>query len=139
LSKHEKLLKSKASRLNGLVWWAAVILWMALIWVLSSIPDLQSGLKQDFLLRKLAHATEFGVLTLLVWRALPSVLRRVSVRIGVAAVVALGYAALDELHQSFVPGRHGALKDVAIDATGIVLSVLLVLALRRYRRRNVAT
>jgi VanZ family protein len=139
LSKRAKLPKSKASRLNSFGWWAAVILWMALIWVLSSIPDLQSGLKQDFLLRKLAHATEFGVLTLLIWHALPDGVRRVSVRIGVAVLAAVGYAALDELHQSFVPGRHGALKDVAVDAAGVVLSVLLVLALRRYRRRNVAT
>ena len=34
------------------------------------------------------------------------------------------FGALDELHQSFVPGRHAALVDVAIDSLGAALGLL---------------
>ncbi len=90
---------------------------MALIFVLSSTPDLSSGLGAwDLLLRKLAHITVYAVL----WLALA---RATDWRRPIAAtVVALLYAGSDELHQSFVDGRHGTPVDIAIDAIGIGLA-----------------
>ncbi len=91
---------------------------MALIFVLSAQPDVDSGLGAlDLILRKLAHMTEFGVLALLWWRAL-----RTSSPLP-AVGIALAYAATDELHQTFVSGRHGSPLDWAIDATGVALAV----------------
>ena len=44
-------------------WWALVVAWAALIFTLSSIPDLGTGLGGwDLVLRKLAHGAEFAVL-----------------------------------------------------------------------------
>jgi len=100
---------------------------MALIFALSSTPDLSSGLGAwDLLLRKLAHITVYAVL----WLALA---RATDWRRPVAAtVVALLYAGSDELHQSFVDGRHGTPFDVAIDAIGIGLAACAwVLGARR--------
>jgi VanZ family protein len=92
---------------------------MALIFALSATPDLSSGLGTwDTVLRKLAHITIFAVLWLALARA--TCWRRPIL----ATVIALLYAVSDELHQSFVEGRHGTPVDVAIDAFGIGLAVL---------------
>jgi len=92
---------------------------MALIFGLSAQPDLSSGLGAwDTLLRKLAHITIYAILWLTVARA--TRWRRPVL----ATVIALLYAAGDELHQSFVPGRHGTPVDVAIDAVGMGLAAL---------------
>ena len=87
---------------------------MSLIFALSATPDLSSGLGEwDLLLRKLAHITIYALLWLTLARA-------TGWRRPIAATaVALLYACSDELHQSFVQGRHGTPIDVAIDAFGI--------------------
>ena len=114
--------------------WLVVVLWAAGIWVLSSIPELKSGLEQDFLLRKLAHGFEFGVLAMLLIWALPMPRQRVWLRFLGAAILALEYAALDEIHQGFVPGREPSLRDVGIDAIGVAVGVLVWLVGSRIRR-----
>ena len=104
--------------------WAPVILWAAVIFAFSSVPDLGTGLGTwDLVLRKLAHAAEFALLGALLLRALRD--ERVALGAGVA------YAITDEVHQHFVPGRIGSPVDVAIDALGVGLGVLLW---RRYGR-----
>jgi VanZ family protein len=97
--------------------WLPVVLWAGLIFALSSIPSLGTGLGTwDTVLRKLAHFTEYAVLGALVLRAVR--------REPPAVALGVAYAASDELHQHFVPGRHAALRDVAIDAAGVLAGVL---------------
>ena len=104
---------------------------MTLIFVLSATPDLSSGLGTwDLVLRKLAHVTIFGALWLTLARAVRW--RRPTL----AAVVAILYAISDEVHQSFVQGRHGSPVDVAIDTLGIGLAVLAWIVARRRRDRR---
>lgn len=99
-------------------WWALVVAWAALIFTLSSIPDLGTGLGGwDLALRKIAHAAEFAVLGFLLVRALGG--QWVPFALGV------GYAISDEVHQHFVPGRLGSPVDVAIDAIGVGVGVFL--------------
>jgi VanZ family protein len=96
--------------------WAPVVLWAAVIFAFSSIPDLGTGLGTwDLLLRKLAHGAEFAVLGALLLRALRDELP--------ALVAGLGYAVTDELHQHFVPGRVGSPLDVLIDTAGVALGI----------------
>ena len=98
--------------------WLPVAAWAALIFALSSVPDLGTGLGTwDLVLRKLAHTGEYGVLGALLLRALR--------RPFPAAGLAVAYAASDELHQHFVAGRQGRPLDVLIDAAGILIGVLL--------------
>ncbi|HEV3479850.1 MAG TPA: VanZ family protein [Gaiellaceae bacterium] len=98
--------------------WAPVLAWAALIFTLSSIPSLGTGLGGwDVVLRKLAHAAEYAVLGLLLVRALGHA--------GLAVALGIAYAASDELHQHFVRGREGAVLDVLIDAVGVVAGVLI--------------
>ena len=44
---------------------------------------------------------------------------------GIALVISLLYACLDEVHQSFVPGRAAQIQDVGVDSIGFVLSIAL--------------
>jgi VanZ family protein len=98
--------------------WAPVVAWAALIFVLSSIPDLGTGLGGwDLVLRKIAHAGEFALLGFLLVRAVGG--QWVPLALGIA------YAISDEAHQHFVPGRLGSPLDVAIDAVGVAVGVFL--------------
>jgi VanZ family protein len=98
--------------------WLPPVAWAALIFALSSIPDLSTGLGTwDTVLRKLAHMVEYAVLGLLVARALGRDLP--------AFLGAVAYAVTDEVHQHFVPGRHASPVDVAIDSVGIAVGVLV--------------
>jgi len=103
--------------------WLPVVVWAALIFTLSSIPGLGTGLGTwDLVLRKLAHATEYAILGLLLLRA--------TGRASVAFVLATLYAVSDELHQSFVSGRHASPVDVAIDALGVAVGLVVASRLR---------
>ena len=105
--------------------WAPVVLWAGLIFGLSSVPNLGTDLGTwDLVLRKVAHFGEYAVLGLLLVRAFG--------REPLAAAAGVAYAATDELHQQFVPGRHAAFRDVAIDSAGVLAGLLLA---RRFRWR----
>jgi len=104
--------------------WAPVVLWAALIFAFSAIPSLSSGLGPwDTLLRKLMHLFEYAVLGALLARALA--------RPELAILAGALYAVTDEIHQSFVRGRHAAWYDVVIDTVGVAVGVV---AWRRSRR-----
>ena len=84
------------------------------------------------LVRKIAHASEYAVLSLLLAYCL--VLRiRGKVRVAVAAfAIACLYAVADEIHQLLVPGRAGQMRDVFIDGLGALLgSSLYILVSHR--------
>jgi VanZ family protein len=99
--------------------WLPVIAWAALIFTLSSIPDLGTGLGGwDLALRKIAHAAEYAVLGALLLRAIG--------REAPATALGIAYAVTDEVHQAFVPGRQGAPLDVLIDAVGVIVGVYVV-------------
>ena len=98
--------------------WAPVVVWAAVIFAFSAVPDLGTGLGTwDLVLRKIAHACEFAVLGALLLRALRD--ERAALAAGIA------YAISDEVHQLFVPGRVGSPLDVAIDSAGVAVGVLL--------------
>jgi hypothetical protein len=98
---------------------------MGLIFFFSAQSDLNSGLGTwDFILRKLVHMTEYGVLFWLWWRALG---RRT---LAGPLAITLAYAATDEWHQTFVAGRHGTPVDWVIDATGVAIAIAIVLRKR---------
>lgn len=108
--------------------WAPVVLWAGVIFALSSIPSLSSGLGTwDEVLRKGAHIAEYAVLGMLLLRAVGSALP--------AFALGVAYAVTDELHQHFVRGRHPSPFDVAFDACGLALGLLLLLSLQSSRAR----
>ena len=96
-----------------------MIVWAAVIFALSSIPHIGTGLGTwDTVLRKGAHVTEYAILGLLLLRAVGRELP--------AFLIGVAYAITDEVHQHFVQGRHASPVDVAIDSAGILLGIVLL-------------
>jgi VanZ family protein len=122
-----------------LKFWLPVIVWMGVIFTFSSIPDLKSGLKEDFVLRKIAHILEFAILTFLLFRA-------ISAQGGPAPggnkaviyslIIALFYAFSDEFHQSFIRGRECSFRDVGIDGVGILITGVMCYIKNSKRSQN---
>ena len=102
--------------------WLPPLLLMALIFQLSSQPTLPQapGPWLDAILKKLSHAFVYGLLFVLLYRAWRQSVTH-SGALSAALLVTAAYALSDELHQSFVPGRHANWYDVLID---LVLPVL---------------
>jgi VanZ family protein len=109
--------------------WGPVVVWAAVIFAFSSVPSLSSGLGAwDEVLRKGAHITEYAVLGLLLLRALG--------RVAPALALGIAYAATDEVHQHFVGGRHSSPFDVAFDACGVTIGLLVALSVQSLRART---
>lgn len=142
--------------------------WYAVIWRFSAQPASVSGSLSDGLLyrlmrlcspafaaapedvrvtaveslsffeRKAAHMFLYFVLALLASFAACFFLRRLTARAGAAAALCGLLAALDEYHQTLVPGRSGEVRDVLVDLSGaaIALAFLALPQLARWCRRN---
>jgi hypothetical protein len=111
--------------------WAPPLILMAVIFVLSAQPSLDSGLGlADTIGRKLVHFAQYALLTLLWWRALRT---RMDARRAVLVAFALSslYAVSDEYHQGFVEGRSGNAFDWAIDTAGAAAAALRLRARAR--------
>ena len=131
--------------------WAAVILWMILIFAFSAQPAGESeqishgitgiilkfienlavttGVNADlikevnYIVRKSAHLFLFFVLSWLVVNAfLKTGVKEISAFIFAFIVTSL-YAGTDEIHQIFVPGRACLWSDVGIDSFGAILGL----------------
>jgi VanZ family protein len=97
----------------------------------------------DFLhhiIRKCAHLTEYFILSMLILRGIRAGEKGMHLRWALVTILIIaGYAALDEYHQSFVPGRTAAVGDVLIDTSGgiaaqIVASLFVLLGKAREKR-----
>jgi VanZ family protein len=93
--------------------------------------------EMHFLIRKCGHFTEYFLLSLLLLRGLRAGRSEVRVSWALLAIaIVAGYAALDELHQSFVPGRGGLeVSDIVLDTiSGAAAQAVAALAARRRAR-----
>lgn len=128
--------------------WILVVLWMMVIFWFSSRNGEESGLQSGiilsllqwvglsekwlgseafvWLIRKLAHFTEFFILGVFIFRT------RLS--LWTAFLIIFLYAVSDELHQYFVPGRQAAIVDVCIDSLAGILSLGLMRSI--FRRKD---
>jgi VanZ family protein len=141
--------------------WLMVLAWMAIIFIFSSQPgdtseetsklviyvfnllglDLNSvfGTLADFIVRKCAHFTEYFILYMLIYNALKESFSFKKALIFALLGVFL-YASSDEFHQSFVPGRGPAFRDVLIDTSGGLLGLIImyILSLKKTNKKLIA-
>lgn len=81
----------------------------------------------NFIIRKLAHFTEYAVLTTLgYWGWAKGMGRLPQQSIQIALFISILFALTDEFHQRFVPGRTSLVTDVLIDCLGASLAALVL-------------
>lgn len=81
----------------------------------------------NLILRKSTHFVEYAILALLASRALGmgAAPRSRATRLLGALLLAVGYATLDELHQTLTATRSGTVHDVLIDGLGATAGALI--------------
>ncbi len=94
-----------------------------------------------YFVRKAAHMTEYFLLTLSLQLPLTAwfsnkISQKLRIVIGFAATAL--FAALDEFHQTFVPGRSGNFTDVCIDSTGALIASLFLLLFYSIHQKKLA-
>jgi len=92
----------------------------ALIFLMSSIPGSDLPDMPFISFDKIVHAIEFGLFGMLLFRAF-----RFPLSLPYPYLLTLGvgvpYAALDEFHQLFVPGRSCDIRDFIMDILGLIV------------------
>ena len=112
----------------ALAWAALIFLASHRAWPLPVAPPFPHA-------DKAVHALIFGLLAALTARALRAAGWGVRRALWTAVLAASLYGALDEWHQSFVPGRDADPRDWAADTAGALLGAALAVGLPRRRAR----
>ncbi|CDE95149.1 vanZ family protein [Clostridium sp. CAG:914] len=119
-----------------------MLLWMFLIFLMSSFDATESTNQSNFIvniitnifkieniellsfiIRKLAHFTEYLILGLLVANMFTK--NNINNLYLISIILCIIYATSDEIHQLFVPGRACQLRDILIDSIGSITGVYL--------------
>jgi VanZ family protein len=143
--------------LRTILRWTPAVAWMTMIFVFSQQPGGGSGALSklimsylakvgiDFqawfgdsavwVLRKCAHFTEYMILFFLLHLAITSSMEWRKARWWALLGVFL-YAASDEFHQLFIPGRVGDILDVLIDTSGGLMGLAILSGLMAIYNRK---
>ena len=118
-------------------YWLPPLGWALFILILSSRP-LQGFTPLFVHFDKLVHAGEYGILSLLLYRAFIHAqqgwLRKQAVSLSVLSCIIFGFS--DEVHQMYVPMRTADAADFLADSIGVVLSHLGLWSVRSYRLKR---
>ena len=103
--------------------WLPVLLWAAVIFVLSSMPVPPSPVPEFPFRDKVAHVILYAVLATLVARTLRRAHRlTLPATLTLAILMASAYGVTDEVHQRFVPRRSCDVRDWVADTLGATLA-----------------
>ncbi len=155
-NKNKKNMEGKSMTPKKILSWILVILWMGLIFYLSHQPaaessELSTGITEviiqtieklapnveldirnlNHIVRKNAHFFAYLVLGVMVINALRASGVRGYNSIGLALLICVLYAISDEVHQIFIPGRSGEVRDVLIDSAGASVGILVYMVVGR--------
>ncbi len=82
----------------------------------------------NYAVRKLAHFTEYAILTTLgYWACVKALNQSPLMALRYGLLVSILFAISDEFHQVFEPGRTSLITDVLIDSLGASVAVLVLL------------
>ena len=95
--------------------------------------------KLQFIVRKSAHFIGYMILGILA-SGLILQYENINKKYPLAFLICVIYAISDEIHQLFVPGRAGQVRDVLIDSAGSFLGIIIVMAfenlLRKFNKKH---
>lgn len=102
------------------------LVWMAVIFFWSSQPKVafSGNYWVSFAFFKTLHIIEYGILFVL-WRF---AFGKKNTAGRDAAIIAILYGVSDEIHQGFIPGRESRIRDIAIDAIGVIIFWKIILS-----------
>ena len=86
--------------------------------------------KLQFIVRKSAHFIGYMILGILA-SGLILQYENINKKYPLAFLICVIYAISDEIHQLFVPGRAGQVRDVLIDSAGGLLGIIIVMAFEK--------
>lgn len=111
---------------KALIWyWLPVILYLGVIFAISSIPHLEVPFKVKYA-DKFAHTFKYAILGYLLMRALGSARKfspRTSILLSLLFILLWGIS--DEIHQGFVPGRTASIFDLLFNLVGGAIGGLI--------------
>jgi VanZ family protein len=133
-----------------------LLIWMLIIFLLSSeVADTSSGRSDaivdvltyslniswseellTFLTRKAAHIIAYFILGMLIFNVIKTYKFPIRRAITVSITLAFTYATTDEIHQLFVPGRSGELRDVLIDTSASMIGIFVYYYFSHKIRKN---
>jgi hypothetical protein len=120
----KRIIKPKAV----IQFWLPPVVWAALIFFVSSKPVATTTeiYWEDFIVKKTAHLIEYGIFAILLFRALKNSGMDKKRAMFYSVILAFFYAATDEIHQAFIPGRQSRARDIIFDTIGAVAGVYLL-------------
>ena len=111
-------------------------LMVSLLGWIPGLYDPATGLWLGLGIRHWAHAVEYGALGLFVALAAKSAMGQRTIAPGMAALaICAGFSLFDQCHRLFVPGRHFDPFDLAMDALGYGVAVVVVMGVGWLRER----
>jgi VanZ family protein len=90
-----------------------------------------------FITRKAAHIIAYFILGALIYNIVRTYPFSTKRAVFLSIVLALTYAAFDEIHQLFVPGRSGELRDVFIDTIASTVGVYAYYFIYKMRKSSI--
>ncbi len=100
-------------------------------WLLEIISSLLHIEIDSFVIRKIAHISEYALLCLCLFYGYYKINKNAYLY---SFVISILYAFTDEFHQLFISGRHGSLIDVCIDGIGVILMLCMIYILKKRDR-----
>jgi VanZ family protein len=105
-------------------------IWKSVAWITGVTGSPEQQAATTFIIRKLAHITEYFFLALSYYYGIAKTIKinsgnfqKISLLVVSMAVI---YSISDEYHQTFIRGRVGTYEDVLIDSIGIMCGYLLI-------------
>lgn len=85
----------------------------------------------ETIVRKLAHYSIYTIGGILIFLHVNIYKISANKKVIVSQLVGMSYATTDEIHQLFVPGRSGEIRDVCIDSLGVITGIIIKKMIKR--------
>lgn len=134
-----------------------IVFFMAIIFYMSNKPAVESnevsywvisvlefckidingffGSLANFVVRKVAHFSEYFILSVLLYSFFIEKYRKVKSS-QYAILISFIYACSDEIHQYFIPGRAAMFRDVVIDTAGAATAIGVIWAIKKLNNKK---